>query len=290
MRIIVPYAAGGTSDALARVIGAKLQELLGQPVVVEARPGANGTLGSQALARSAADGYTLMLVNSSHVINPVLMQSIPYDAIRDFRPVSILAASPMAIIAGPQQPFATMQELLAQARAKPSAVTIGNSEGTTMLLIELLKQRAGVDMVQANYKGGAALLTDVAGGHVPVGVLGTVTAAPLYRDKKIRMLAVTTGSRSPALPDVPTVAESGVPGFDMKVWFALMAPAGVPDAVIDRLQRESARALADPAVRAKLAELGADVWGTTPAEAASTLKAEAELWAGVARQAGIKPQ
>ena len=290
MRIIVPYAAGGTSDALARVIGAKLQELLGQPVVVEARPGANGTLGSQALARSAADGYTLMLVNSSHVINPVLMQSIPYDAIRDFRPVSILAASPMAIIAGPQQPFTTMQELLAYARAKPSAVTIGNSEGTTMLLIELLKQRAGLNMVQANYKGGAALLTDVAGGHVPVGVLGTVPAAPLYREGKIRMLAVTTGTRSPALPDVPTVAESGVPGFDMKVWFALMAPVGVPDAVIDRLQRESARTLADPGVRTKIAELGADVWGTSPAEAASALKAEAELWAGVARQAGIKAQ
>jgi len=289
VRLIVPATAGGTSDVIARLLGASIQEKFGQTIVVENKPGASQAIGAAYVAKSPADGYTLLIVNSSFVISPVLIKTLPYD-LKELRPISVLAVSPLAVIAGVQQPFTTMREFLTEAKNRPDGLFIGNSESTSRMMIELLKQQADVKLTQVAYKGGAALLPAVMGGQVPTGVLGTVTAAQLHKDKKLRMLAVTSGSRSAFLPDVPTVAESGVPGFDMSVWFALMAPAEVPDSVVTRVHQMFSEALEDKSVKKRMGELGLDILGTTPAEAAATLNDEAQLWVTVAKSAGIKPE
>jgi len=289
IRIVVPYSPGGGTDILSRALGEKLGAALGQAVVVENRPGANGAIGSDMVAKSAPDGYTLAVVTGTHVINPFL-QTVPFDTLKDFAPVTFVAISKMVFVSGLQQPFSNMKELIAYAKANPGKVAIGNSEAATMLTGETLKMMAGIDLQQVPYKGGAPLMTDVVGGHIPVAVTSVTTVMPHYKSQKLRVLGVSSTKRSSAMPDVPTVAEAGVPGFEIQSWYALLGPRDLPRAIADRLQREIAKIVATPAMQERFETLGAEAAATTPDETAAILKSDMEKWAGVIRKAGIKPQ
>ena len=289
IRIVVPYSPGGGTDILSRALGEKLGAALGQAVVVENRPGANGAIGSDMVAKSAPDGYTLAVVTGTHVINPFL-QTVPFDTLKDFAPVTFVAISKMVFVSGLQQPFSNMKELIAYAKANPGKVAIGNSEAATMLTGETLKMMAGIDLQQVPYKGGAPLMTDVVGGHIPVAVTSVTTVMPHYKSQKLRVLGVSSTKRSSAMPDVPTVAEAGVPGFEIQSWYALLGPKELPRAIADRLQREIAKIVATPAMQERFETLGAEAAATTPDETAAILKSDMDKWAGVIRKAGIKPQ
>jgi tripartite-type tricarboxylate transporter receptor subunit TctC len=289
IRIIVPYSPGGGTDILSRALGEKLGAALGQSVVVENRPGANGAIGSDMVAKSAPDGYTLAVVTGTHVINPFL-QTVPFDTLKDFAPVTFVAISKMVFVSGLQQPFSNIKELIAYAKANPGKVAIGNSEAATMLTGETLKMMAGIDLQQVPYKGGAPLMTDVVGGHIPVAVTSVTTVMPHYKSQKLRVLGVSSTKRSSAMPDVPTVAEAGVPGFEIQSWYALLGPKDLPRAIADRLQREIAKIVATPSMQERFETLGAEAAATTPDETAAILKSDMDKWAGVIRKAGIKPQ
>ncbi len=289
IRVIVPYSPGGGTDILSRALGEKLGAALGQSVVVENRPGANGAIGSDMVAKSAPDGYTLAVVTGTHVINPFL-QTVPFDTLKDFAPVTFVAISKMVFVSGLQQPFSNIKELIAYAKANPGKVAIGNSEAATMLTGETLKMMAGIDLQQVPYKGGAPLMTDVVGGHIPVAVTSVTTVMPHYKSQKLRVLGVSSTKRSSAMPDVPTVAEAGVPGFEIQSWYALLGPKELPRAIADRLQREIAKIVATPAMQERFETLGAEAAATTPDETAAILKSDMDKWAGVIRKAGIKPQ
>ena len=289
VRMVVPYAPGGGTDVLSRAIGERLQGALGQPVLIENRPGANGAIGSELVAKSAPDGYTLVVVTGTHVINPFL-QKVPFDTLKDFTPVTFAALSKMVLVSGLQQPFASVKELIAYAKANPGKVAIGNSEAATMLTGELLKLMAGIDLQQVPYKGGAPLMTDVVGGHIPVAVTSVTTVMPFYKGHKLRVLGVSSKQRSGAMPDVPTIAEAGVPGYDVQSWYAILGPRGLPKPIADKLQREVAKIVATPAMKERFETLGAEAAATTPEETAAIMKADMDKWAGVIQKVGIKPQ
>ena len=289
VRVVVPYAPGGGTDVLSRAIGERLQAALGQPVVIENRPGANGAIGSEVVAKAPPDGYTLVVVTGTHVINP-FMQKVPFDTLNDFTPITFAANSKMVLVAGLQQPFSSVKELIAYARANPGKVAIGNSEAATMLTGELLKLMAGIDLQQVPYKGGAPLMTDVVGGHIPVAVTSVTTVMPFYKGQKLRVLGVSSKQRSGAMPDVPTIAEAGVPGYEVQSWYAILGPKGLPKPVADRVQREVAKIVAAPAMKEKFEALGAEAAATTPEETAAIMKADMDKWAAVIKKVGIKPQ
>ena len=289
IRVIVPYSPGGGTDVLSRALGEKLSAALGQTVVIDNRPGANGAIGSQAVAKSAPDGYTLLVVTNTHVMNPYL-QKVPFDTLNDFTPITFVGISKMVLVSGLNQPFSNIKELIAYAKANPGKVAIGNSEAATMLTGELFKMMAGVELQQVPYKGGAPLMTDVVGGHIPVAVTSITTVMPHYKSQKLRVLGVSSKTRSTAIPDVPTISEAGVPGYEVQGWYALLGPKGLPPAIAERLQKEIAKIVATPDMRERFETLGAEAAPTTPSETAATMKADMEKWAGVIKKAGIQPQ
>ena len=289
VKVIVPYAAAGGTDILSRIVADKLTQSLGQPFVVENRPGANGVIGSEMVAKSAPDGHTLMVVVGTHVINPYLQKKIPYDSLKDFAPVSLIATSPMVIVSGLQQPFTDIKSLINYARANPGRLSIGNSEAVTMLTGELFKSMARVDMTPVAYKGGGPLMTDVIGGHIPVGVTSLTTALQHYKGGKLRVLGVGSNKRSSVMPDVPTVAEGGLPGYEAVSIYGMLAPAGTPSAIVHKLQQEIHRIVADSVVRERFAGLGAESVGNTPEEFAAFLKTESEKWGRVVKETGLQP-
>jgi len=289
IRVIVPYSPGGGTDVLSRALGEKLSAALGQTVVIDNRPGANGAIGSQAVARSAPDGYTLLVVTNTHVMNPYL-QKVPFDSLNDFTPITFVGISKMVLVSGLNQPFSNIKELIAYAKANPGKVAIGNSEAATMLTGELFKMMANVELQQVPYKGGAPLMTDVVGGHIPVAVTSITTVMPHYKSQKLRVLGVSSKTRSSAIPDVPTISEAGVPGYEVQGWYALLGPKGLPPAIAERLQKEIAKIVATPDMRERFETLGAEAAPTTPSETAATMKADMEKWAGVIKKAGIQPQ
>lgn len=290
LRIIVPYPPGGTVDAAARVIGRRLAETIGQPVLIDNKAGANGTIGADAVAKAAADGYTLLLVPSAHVINPAVMLNMPFDVAKDFTPVSIIGTLPLVFISGPQQPFKTLQEMVAYAKAKPGQLSLGYTDSSTQLVGVMLKQATGIDIQLIGYKGGSAMVVDIIGGHVQVGATGAGSAYPHYKAGTVRVLGVTESKRAPAMPEVPTVAEGGVPGFNAQVWLALLGPAGMSPANVDRLHSELVKIIAEPQLSARLSELGNVPRVLSPAETAAVIKADTEMWAKAARDAGLKRQ
>ena len=289
IRVIVPYSPGGGTDVLSRALGEKLSVALGQTVVIDNRPGANGAIGSQAVARSAPDGYTLLVVTNTHVMNPYL-QKVPFDTLNDFTPITFVGISKMVLVSGLNQPFSNIKELIAYAKANPGKASIGNSEAATMLTGELFKMMAGVDLQQVAYKGGAPLMTDVVGGHIPVAVTSVTTVMPHYKSQKLRVLGVSSKTRSSAMPDVPTISEAGVPGYEVQGWYALLGPKGLPPAIAERLQKEIAKIVSAPEMHERFETLGAEAAPTTPSETAATMKADMEKWAGVIKKAGIQPQ
>ena len=289
VRVVVPYSPGGGTDVLSRALGERLGAALGQSFVVENRPGANGAIGSEAVAKSAPDGYTLVVVTGTHVINPFL-QKVPFDTLKDFTPVTFAAISKMVVVAGMQQPFTSIKELIAYAKANPGKLTIGNSEAATMLTGELLKLMAGIELQQVPYKGGAPLMSDVVGGHIPLAVTSVTTVMPFYKSQKLRVLGVTSKDRSGAMPEVPTIAEAGVPGYEVMSWYVILGPKGMPKAIAERLQREVAKIVATSAMKARFDSLGAEPAAMTPDETAAIMKADMDKWAGVIQKVGIKPQ
>jgi tripartite-type tricarboxylate transporter receptor subunit TctC len=289
VRIIVPYPPGGTTDILARLTAAKLTDGLGQPFIVENRPGASAAIGSQAVARAPADGYTLLMGTiSSHGINSAIAK-LPYDAIKDFAPVTVVASTPNVITVHPQLPARNLAELLALARAKPGKLNFGSTSpgGSPHMSAELLKMMARVDVVHVPYKGAGPMLTDLIGGQIDIGFDNLPSSMGHIRSGKVRAIAVTTPKRWPGAPDIPAVAES-VPGYEVSGWFGLLAPAGTPAPVVDTLYRAIAAMLRQPEVQKQMLELGAEPVANPPEAFARQIAAEVEKWKKVVAATGVK--
>jgi len=291
--IVNPFTAGGPIDLLARAVGQKLGEAWGQPVIVDTRPGAAGNIGIEHAARQPADGYTLLVLPTGNaVVNPHLYAKLPYDTFRDFAPVTLLATVENALVVNPGVAAKSVPELVALAKANPGKLTFASPGIGSQAHIagEMLKSMAGVDMVHVPYKGMAPAMNDLLGGQVSFMFLSMSSALKQVDTGKLRALGVASLKRAPAAPALPTIAEQGFPGFEAVSWYALMAPAGTPAAVIDKIAAESARALRDPAVRERLVGLGADPVGGTPAELAAMLKRENARWGEFIRKAGIRAE
>jgi len=290
IRWIVPYPPGGGTDVIARIMQNRMAEGLGQPIVIENRGGAGGALGTEAAARAAPDGYTLLFTLSSHTINPLLYK-LHYDVERDFAPVSLIVSVPQLIAANPDSPIKSMSELVASAKAQPgklSFASVGN--GTPSHIAgELLKLKMGIDLLHVPYKGGGPAVTDTIGGQVPLIFVTAPAAMSQVRAGRLRALAVTTLKRSPGAPDVPTVAEAlNLPDYEVDSWYAMFAPANTPPAIIARIQKEIARVVQLPDVRQKLIEQGGDPVGGPPEQLERVVKAELKKWAEVIQAAKIK--
>ena len=290
VRFIVPYPPGGGTDVIARILQQPLSEGLGQQVVIENRGGAGGALGTEAVAKAAPDGYTLLFTLSSHTINPLLYK-LDYDVEHDFAPVSLIVSVPQLIAAYPGAPIQSMTDVVKLAKAQPGRLafaSVGN--GTPSHIAgELLKLRASIDLVHVPYKGGGPALADTLGGQVPLLIVSMPAAMSHVRAGKLRALAVTTAKRSPGAPEIPTVAEVlKIPDYEVDSWYAMFAPAKTPAPVIARMNKEIVHAIKLPAVRQKLVEQGGDPVGSTPEALDRVVKAELRKWAEVIRDAHIK--
>jgi tripartite-type tricarboxylate transporter receptor subunit TctC len=289
--LVVAFTPGGPSDVLARILGRKLHELLGQPFVIENRPGAGGNIAAEAVANAAPDGYTLLMGNNSILAtNASLYRKINYDPERDFLPVSLIGTQANILVVNPSVPANSLAELIALAKAKPGQLNFASSGhgAAAHLAGELFKAEARIDIVHVAYKGAAPALQDVIAGHVHMMFATAASVVGLIRDGKVRPLAVTTPKRTAILPDVPTVAELGIPGFDATTWHGLVAPAGVSKDVIGALHYGTVTALNDPAVRKSLTDLGVDIVGNSPKEFDAYIKAEIPKWAEVVKASGAK--
>ena len=288
IRIVVPYTPGGFNDTLARTVGAQLQQDWGQSVVVDNKPGGNTVIGTQAAARAPADGYTLFIAPFAFAVNPSIFKSLPYDT-KDFAPITLAATTPNLLVVGPSLQVDSLKELIVKAKADPGKLNyastgIGSSNHLSM---EKLKQMAGIDITHVPYKGSAPAVTDLMGGQVGVMFDNIPNVMQHIKAGKLKALAVTSAKPSPHAPGVPTVAEAGVPGYQVDVWFGIMAPAGTPQPIIDKLNKQIVKILNQPDVKEKFFALGVDVVGSTPAEAAKYLDDTAAIWAKVVKDAGV---
>jgi tripartite-type tricarboxylate transporter receptor subunit TctC len=291
IRLVVPFPAGGTTDVLARAAAQKLTESLGQAVIVDNRPGAGGNIGAELVAKSPPDGYTLLMGTvGTHAINPSLYPKMPYDHVRDFVPVILVAGVPNVLVINPALPVNSVQELIAYAKANPGKLNFASSgNGTSIHLSgELFKTMAGVQITHVPYKGSAPALQDLVGGQVQLMFDNLPSALALIKGGRLKALAVTSKERAPALPDVPTMAESGLPGFEASSWFGLLAPAGTPQSAIARLNAEIAKWLASPEAKEKLLAQGANAAGGTPEDFARHIAAETAKWQRVVKESGAK--
>ena len=292
IRIIVSYPPGGGADITARLLAPRLSDALKQQVVVENRGGAGGAIGGDAAAKAAPDGYTFLLDAANHAVNPSLQPKMPFDTLKDLTPVSLLVQVPNVLVVTPSFPPNSVKELIALVKSKPGAISFASSgNGSAQhLAAELFKSQAGLFMVHIPYRGGAPAIVDVIAGQIPMFFGNMASALPHVKSGKVKALATTGRTRSPATPNLPTIAESGLPGYEVYEWNAFFAPAGTPVDIIDRVQRETARALATPEVRERLASLGAEPVGGTPAELEKFRRTEMEKWAAIIKRAGIKPE
>ena len=293
IRLIMAQAPGSASDVVCRLVGNKLGESLGQPIVIDARPGAGGTSGTEVAARSAPDGYTLMMAtNSTHGANPALYAKLPYDAVRDFAPIIFVAATPYVLNVHPSLPVTTVKELIALAKAKPGQINYASAgNGSAQQLSgELLKSMAGIDMVHIPYKGSPPAITALIAGEVSM-MFATITAIqPHLKSGRVRGLAVTTPKRSNLMPELPTISEAALPGFEMLSWFGLLAPAGTPAAIVTRLNTETAKVLALPEMKSALAAQGLEVTSGTPEQFGDYIKREIAKITKIAKAAGVKAE
>ena len=290
IRFIVPFPPGGGNDLIARELSQHLTESLGQPMVVDNRPGASTLIGAEAAAKASPDGYTLFMGNNSTLtINPNLYKKLPYDAVRDFAPLSLLASAPFVLLAHPSVPAQSVKELIALARQRPGQLNFGSSGLgiATHLAGEMFKLMARVDIVHIPYKGAAPALTDLIGGQIELLFNNVISAMPHVRSGRLRALAVTSKTRSHALPQVPAVAEAGLPDYEASVWYAVLAPARAPAPVLTRLHGEFVKALQQPRVQDRLASDGASIVGSTPEVLARTIEADLARWGKVIKQNGI---
>ena len=290
IRMVLPFPPGGVTDLLARALAEKLAPRLGQPVIVDNKPGAGTVLASDFVARAPADGYTLLMAASSLGTAPLIYEKVGYDALKSFTPVTQVASVVHVVVVNPALPVKSIKELVAYAKANPGKLNY-SSTGTgtsTHLEGELLKSMAGVYMVHIPYRGSGPALIDLVGGQVMVMIDALGSSGPFIKAGKLRALAVTTAKRSQSIPELPTVAESGVPGYEAMPWLGLVAPAGTPQVVVDRIHREVAKVLEDPEIRERFKGWGLDIIGNTPAEFTSFLYRDVEQWARVIKSANIK--
>jgi tripartite-type tricarboxylate transporter receptor subunit TctC len=291
LRIVVPFAAGGAADNYARLIAQKLQEAPGAaPVLVDNKPGAGGVIGSDLVAKAPPDGNTLLIVTVGHAVNPFILSRLPYDTRQDFVPVGVVASVPSLVVTGPRFTGKTLQDLLAQAKAKPGQLEYASSGtgSTSHVSAAQIEAMAGVDLLHVPYKGAAPALQDVMGGQVAMTVDVITSSLQPVKAGKLQALAITSARRSPLLPDVPTVAEAGLPGYEFTAWYLLLAPARTPPAVVARLNGELRRISALPEFQVRLREQGAEALSLDPAQSAAFLNQEFSKWAGVVKARNIK--
>jgi tripartite-type tricarboxylate transporter receptor subunit TctC len=291
IHFVVPYPPGGPLDAVARLLGRKVSESVGRSVIVENKPGAGGNIGADFVAKSAPDGYTILMgAVATHAINPTLYSHVPYDPVKDFAPVTEVAWTPNVLVVNPSLPVSNVKEFIAYAKAHPGQLNFGSgSTGSAGHLAgELFKSMAGVQMVHVPYKGAAPAMQDLIGGQIQLMFDNLASSLGQIRAGKVRALAVTTAQRSSMAPELPTIAESGLPGFDISTWFGVFAPGGTPRPIVDKLHDEFVRAIDAPDVQATLKKLGAEPVGNTPQQFAAFIHAEAQKYAKVIRASGAK--
>jgi tripartite-type tricarboxylate transporter receptor subunit TctC len=290
VRLVVPFAPGGGADITGRAIAQKLAEGFGQQVVVDNRAGAAGNIGTELAARSAPDGYTLLLIGPNHTTNISLFAKLNYDPVKDFEPISLVTSAPYVLLVHPSLPARNVKELIALARAKPGQLTYGSSGNGTAghLAMELVKTQAKIDMLHVPYKGSQPLLTDLIGGQVVAGFGDALSSTPQVQAGRLRALAVSGGKRTHTMPDVPTVAEAALPGFDVTVWQGILAPAGTPREIVARLHSEIISAMQKPEVQSRMATLGVDIIGNSPQEFAAFIKRDIAKWAVVIKASGAR--
>ena len=290
LRIISPFAPGGGNDAVCRTIAPKLSENLKQQVIIDSRAGANGIVGTEVAARAAPDGNTIVLVPSGHTVNATLYRKLPYDSIRDFTPISLAGQSPLVLVMHPTVPVRSVKELLAFAKARPGQLTyssagVGASGHLAGALFDTL---TGTKMVHVPYKGSALALTDLIGGQVSLAFATSASVVPHVRSGRLRALASTGATRSPALPDLPTIAESGVPGYEASLWYGFLGPARIPNEIVQRLNAAIVAAVKQPDVHERLAAQGVDARTSTPEEFVRLIASDVKRWAAVIEKTGVR--
>lgn len=293
IRLIVPFTPGGTTDILSRILGQKLSNELGVQVVIDNRPGAAGNIGAELAAKSTPDGYTLLMGPSGTLaVNPSLYIKLPFDPIRDFAPVSLVALVPSMLVVNPSLPVRSVKELIEYAKARPGKLNYGSSGagGQPFLAVEYLKLMADLDIVEIRYKGGAPLTTDLIAGETALTITGIPTLLPHVKSGKLRALAVSSAKRSAAVPELPTISEAGLPGYDATAWYGVLAPAKTPKEIIGKLNAAINKSMKEPDVAERLAAEGIETVGSTPEELAAFIKSETERWAKVMKAAGVKAQ
>ncbi len=292
VHVVITFPAGTATDIVGRVVCQKLSEYWGQPVVAENRGGAGGSIGTAIVAKAAPDGYTLLINSTAHAVNPATFARLPYDTLKDFVEIASLAGQPNVLVVPPSSPIKSVADMIAAAKAKPGAINFASAGvgSGTHLNLEKFKLATGVDVTHIPYKGSPEVFGDLLTGRVDYYFAPISAAISAMRNGKLRPLAVSTAKRSSQLPDVPTIAESGVPGFEFTLWFGLWAPAGTPANVVEKINRDVNRALADSGVSGQLAKLGNDTMSMTPGEFGKFVRREMEDYAKVVKVAGIKPQ
>ena len=289
IRLLVPFTPGGGTDILARTVAQKMSESMGQPIIVDNKPGANTLVASEAVARAAPDGYTLIMQTNNLASNVTLYRGkMTFDTLKDLAPVALVAGNPHVLVVHPSVPANDLKEFIALAKAKPGTITFASAGSGTVnhMTGELLKMLAGIDMVHVPYKGSGSVMPDLLGGHVNALFAAMPTVTGLIREQKLRAIAVTTPKRFRGLPNVPTIAESGYPGYNFSSWFGILAPGGTPKPIIDRLQAEVVKALKDPAVLARLGDY--EIFGSTPEEFGAFIKSEIDKTAKIIETSGAK--
>lgn len=290
VRLIVPFVAGGSSDTIARVLSQALTKRWGEQVVVDNRPGGGTIIGTEIASKAPADGYTLITANIAFALNYGLRKKLPYDTLKGFTPIILLARQPTALVVLPTFPAQTLGELIALAKAKPATIAYGSSGFGTVGHIagELLKGMAGINITHVGYKGGGQLVTDVLGGQIPVGIMGLPPAMPFIKAGRLKAIALTDGKRAAALPNLPTVGET-VPGFEVNNWIGILAPAGISSAITRKINTDTNRVLDIPEVKERLSALGFEIQGGTPKEFRDLVNSDARKYQRVIKDAGIKP-
>lgn len=292
VRFIVPFAPGGTTDIVARFVAQKLSEDLGQQLVLDNRGGAGGVIGTDLLAKAAPDGYTIMLNHVGVAYNVTMYKSLPYDPVRDLLPISLVGLTPNVLVVNTALPVKSVKDLIALGKAKPAQIPYGSGGvgSSAHLAVEMFQQLSGTKFVHVPYKGAGPALTETIGGQVQFMIATMPAAAGHIRSNKLRALGVSGSKRSPAFPDLPTIAEAGVPNYEYTTWYGILAPAKTPQPIVDRLQSAIHKSLADPALREKLQQSGMEPESNSPAEFMALLKQDIARWGKIIRAAGIQPQ
>ena len=293
IRLIVPFPPGGTTDILGRMVGQKLSEAMGVQVVIDNRPGAGASIGTDLAAKSPPDGYTLLMGPSGALaVNPWLYAKLPYDPLADFAPITLLAMVPSILVVHPSLPVHSVKELIDYAKSRPGRLNYGSSGagGQPFLAVEYLKLMAGLDIVEVRYKGGGPLTIDLIAGQISLTITGIPTLLPHVKSGKLRALAVSSAKRSASLPDLPTISEAGLPGYDATAWYGMLAPTGTPKEIIAKLNAGLNKGIKQPDFVARLGAEGMEPVGSTPEEFASFIKSETARWGKVIKAAGVKVQ